>query len=45
MDLMVNHSLPEDLGSMGGRCHIHDAEQLKWADRGEKTLEQQKWWK
>ena len=26
--------LPEDLGSMEGRCYIHDAEQLKWAAIG-----------
>ena len=23
--------MPEDLGSMEGRCYIYDAEQLKWA--------------
>ena len=26
--------LPEDLGSMEGRFHIYDAEQLKWVARG-----------
>ena len=28
---MVNTALPEDLGSIEGRCHIHDAKQLRWA--------------
>ena len=28
---MVNTALPEDLGSMEGRCYIHDAEQLRRA--------------
>ena len=31
VDLIVNTALPEDLGSMEGRCYIHDALQLRWA--------------
>ena len=31
---MVNTALPEDLGSMGGRCYLHDAKQLRWAIMG-----------
>ena len=34
MDLMVNTALPEDLGSMGGHCYIHNAEQLRRATIG-----------
>lgn len=26
---MVNHALPKDLGSMEGRCYIHNAKQLR----------------
>ena len=33
---MVNTALPEDLGSMEGRCYIHDAKQLRWAIIGSK---------
>ena len=32
--MMVNTALPEDLGSMEGRCYIQDAKQLRWAAIG-----------
>ena len=34
MDLMVNTALPEVLGSMGGHCYMHNAEQLRRAIMG-----------